>query len=475
MEFFFLRKKLLNKVESISRNLLQDQGKQLFDFYSFDKTREEDLYSQLLSAAFDVFEDSRQIRISAAQQFIEQYSTQEQEALTKECVNRSESFLRFTTVTGYADSAAKRQNLLGIEGGTAPTDSSVTKVLAIIRKATTLNDRDIKSLNVPHYIYFAQERGAFPLRMIEGMSEMRQCYRTLPREDTNPLHTHANSQRFPDLMPDTQQETEVKRNLILGRAFGAITEVRLDGSREIRFTYKDERDGMEKDQSLGASWQEAEDFLLNDQHRIKRQILGDLLRESGQKARTKTEKSVAYQRLQDWLVKFLTELENGKQNSEYRKAADAIADYIKEYSLYIPDDTATNNVVKNDSTASKAGNDILTNNLSKFRDLVETTYRMAKPSNPSEDDLQAMEFRRKRLGISEEDAKLIVDEFAPDSARETHKKEYAAIFKSRLSKAPDSKLSEENLDELENLQDELGLANDEVLKIKMDVRKELGL
>ena len=426
------------------------------------------MYSQILSAAFDVFEDSRQIRISAAQQFIEQYSAQEQETLAQECVRRSESFLRFTTVTGYADSPAKRQNLLGIEGGTTPTDPSVTKVLAIIRKATPLNDRDIKSLNVPHYIYFAQERGAFPLRMIEGMSEMRQCYRTLPREDTNPLHTHANSQRFPDLMPDTQQETEVKRNLILGRAFGAITEVRLDGSREIRFVYKSKDTGMQEDQSLGASWQEAEDFLLNDQHRMKRQILGDLLRENGQKAKIKAEKTTIYQKLQDWLAKFATELENGKANPEYRKAAEAIADYIKEYSLYIPDENIS---LSNNATAIK-DNDSLNSNLSKFRDLVEKTYRNP---HPSEDELQAIEVRRKRLGISEEDAKQIVAEFTPDLAKQEYKQEYALIFKSMLSKATDSKLKDEDLHELDDLQEELGLSDDEVLQIKRDVRKQLGL
>jgi hypothetical protein len=289
----------------------------------------------------------------------------------------------------------------------------------------------------------------------------------LPREDTNPLHTHSNSQRFPDLMPDTQQETEVKRNLILGRAFGAITEVRLDGSREIRFVYKSKDTGMQEDQSLGASWQEAEDFLLNDQHRPKRQILGDLLRESGQKAKTKAEKSPIYLKLQDWLAKFATELENGKANPEYRKAAEAIADYIKEYSLYIPDENTSPS-----NTAAIKDNDSLNSNLSKFRDLVEKTYRNP---HPSEDELQAIEVRRKRLGISEEDAKQIVSEFAPDLVKQEHKQEYALIFKSRLSKSTDSKLKDEDLHELDDLQEDLGLSDDEILQIKRDVRKQLGI
>jgi hypothetical protein len=218
---------------------------------------------------------------------------------------------------------------------------------------------------------------------------------------------------------------------------------------------------MQEDQSLGASWQEAEDFLLNDQHRPKRQILADLLRESGQKAKTKAEKTAIYQKLQDWLAKFATELENGKANPEYRKASEAIAEYIKEYSLYIPDNSSSGNGDGGNSDA-----------LIKFRDLVEKTYRNP---HPSEDELQAIEVRRKRLGIAEEDAKQVIAEFAPNLAKQDHKQEYALIFKSRLSKATDFKLKDEDLHELEDLQEELGLNDDEVLEVKRGVRRQLGL
>ena len=160
----------------------------------------------------------------------------------------------------------------------------------------------------------------------------------------------------------------------------------------------------------------------------------------------------------------MTEFENGKANPEYRKAAEAIADYIKEYSLYIPDD----NTLPSNNAAVTKDNDSLNSNLSKFRDLVEKTYRNPPPS---EDELQAIEVRRKRLGISEEDAKQIVTEFIPDLA----KQEYALIFKSMLSKVKDSKLKDEDLYELDDLQEEFGLTDDEVLKIKRDVRKQLGL
>jgi len=462
-----------NKIESISRTILQEQTKRLFDFYSFDKTRQEELYSQILSAAFIEFEDSRQIRISAAQQFIEQYSTQEQETLARECANRSESFLRFVTVSGYADSAAKRQNLLGIEGGISPTDPAVTKVLSIVRKATPLADRDIKSLNVPHYIYFAQERGAFPLRMIEGIAEMRQCYRTLPREDTNPLHTHANGYRFPDLMPDTQQEIEVKHNLILGRAFGLIIQINQNGSREIRFTYIRTNTGMEKIQTLGSSWQEAEDFLSNDQHRVERLILSDLLRETGKKAQTKVEKCKIYQQLQDWLAKFTTELENGKESPEYRKASEAIAEYVKEYNLYVPDDSESPlNSLNKPETATDKNSGVSTDNLARFKELVKKTYSV---TSPSEEDVSLIKVRQKRWQINEEDAKRIIAEFAPSASKKDAQAEYLLDYRGKLRKATNGTLSDQDLHELDDLQDELGLTDEEISAIKTNVRSELGL
>ena len=119
-------------------------------------------------------------------------------------------------------SKKKRQTLIGIQGGNKPTDPAVTTILPMIRKSSTLSDKDIRPLNDPHHIFFVQEVGAFPLRLIEGMEKMRVVYRTVAQSDKNPLHTHQDYRQFRDIMPSSQEEVQVKQNLLLAKAFGLI-------------------------------------------------------------------------------------------------------------------------------------------------------------------------------------------------------------------------------------------------------------
>jgi hypothetical protein len=71
----------------------------------------------------------------------------------------------------------------------------------MIRKTSTLTDKDIRPLGDSHHIYFVQEIGAFPLRLIEGMDRMRTIYRSVSQSDKNPLHTHQDYRQFQDHMP----------------------------------------------------------------------------------------------------------------------------------------------------------------------------------------------------------------------------------------------------------------------------------
>ena len=94
----------------------------------------------------------------------------------------------------------------------------------MIRKTSTLTDKDIRPLGDSHQIYFVQEIGAFPLRLIEGMERMRTVYRSVSQSDKNPLHTHQDNRRFQDHMPATQAEVQAKQNLILAKVFGLVVQ-----------------------------------------------------------------------------------------------------------------------------------------------------------------------------------------------------------------------------------------------------------
>ena len=217
--------------QEISQQVLSDLGLKLFDLYTFDNLRLKDLSERILNRVLDEFVGSTQLQISTATKFLEQYPTlEQQEAQIKTTFEKSEPFLRFSQEQarlGWEDRAEKRQTIVGIQGGNKPTDPAVGALLPMIRKTSTLTDKDIRPLSDPHHIYFVQETGAFPLRLIEGMDRMRTIYRvSIPSSDKNPLHTHQDSRQFQDHMPATPAEVQAKQNLILAQVLKLVTQFR---------------------------------------------------------------------------------------------------------------------------------------------------------------------------------------------------------------------------------------------------------
>ncbi|MHC5821598.1 MAG: tubulin-like doman-containing protein, partial [Nostoc sp.] len=365
--------------QTVSQDILDDLGIHLFDLYSFDTLRIKDLFERLLNRSVDEFIDKSQLQVSTARKFLEHYPTlEQQEAQIKTTFEKSEPFLRFSQEQvnlGWENKIEKRQTLIGIQGGNKPSDVAVAAILPQIRKSSTLTDKDIRPLNDPHHIFFVQEVGAFPLLLIEGMEKMRVIYRTISQTDKNPLHTHQDYRQFQDIMPSSQEEVQVKQNLLLAKALGLIIqhENKVTGFDEIRFPYQDKQTGIEKVQVLGENWQKAQENLLNDQNRKVRDILADSLKKIGENATTKPQKQQLYQKL----IGCLKEIENtfigGKDNPDYHKGEAALEEYIKQYSLMIISPSLNSSVVTEPKTISATPQN--NENLEKFRKLVVTCYK----------------------------------------------------------------------------------------------------
>ncbi len=327
--------------QSLSQQVLTDLGVRLFELGTFDSLRVKDVSERILNRSLDEFIDSTQLQISTARKFLEQYPTvEQQEAQIKTTFEKSEFFLRFSQEQarlGWEDRAEKRQTLVGIQGGNKPTDPAVSALLPIIRKTSTLTDKDIRPLNDSHNIYFVQEVGAFPLRLIEGMERMRSLYRAVSQADKNPLHTHQDHRQFQDHMPANQTEVHAKQNLVLAQALGLIsTETNtLTGYSEVRLSYQDKMTGLAKVQILGADLQEADEYLLSDHNHKARDILEDLVLNVGQKITSKADKHKLYQKLMAYLNELEIKSPGGKDNTDYHKQEVAVENYIKTYSLFV--------------------------------------------------------------------------------------------------------------------------------------------
>uniref|UniRef100_B8HTJ0 Tubulin-like protein n=1 Tax=Cyanothece sp. (strain PCC 7425 / ATCC 29141) TaxID=395961 RepID=B8HTJ0_CYAP4 len=476
--------------QSISQAVLTDLNLRLFDLFTFDTLRLKDVTIRILDRTLDQFVGSPHLQISTARKFLEQYPTlEQQEAQIKTTFEKSESFLRFSQEQarlGWEDKAEKRQTLIGIQGGTKPTDPAVEAILPMIRKSGTVTDKDIRPLNDPHHIYFIQEKGAFPLRLIEGMERMRTLYRAVIQTDPNPLHTHQEDRQFRDIMPPTQAEVAVKQNIYMARALGLITAVNnnLTGFAEIRFSYLERATGLERLQVLGSDWEEVENFFLSDQNRRINDLLIASLQQIGNQPTKKPEKQALYQQLMDYLKQIETQLPGGKDNPEYGNWESAIADYVKTYGLFVG---VTSNPEPQTSTPSPSPNTPNTptsppvpatvnnsaaedSNLQKFRKLVETCYRKGQPS-PTELDL--LEKLRLKYNVSEADAQALIAQFTPKTTPEENIYEYALMYRAFLDNDREVDLEEQA--QLLELQEELGLSDEEVTTIQANVREELGL
>jgi len=468
--------------QAIAQQILDDLGVKLFELYNFDNLRIKDLSERILNRALDEFVGSTQLQISTARKFLEQYPTvEQQEAQIKTTFEKSESFLRFSQEQarlGWEDKAEKRQTLVGIQGGNKPTDPAVGALLPMIRKTSTLTDKDIRPLGDPHHIYFVQEVGAFPLRLIEGMERMRTIYRSVSQSDKNPLHTHQDNHQFQDHMPATHTEVEAKQNIILAQVLGLVVqeENAVTKYSEVRFYYQDKMTGLAKTQVLGADQQEAEEYLLSDQNRRVRDVLSDALQQIGQKAIAKAEKQELYQKLMTYLRELEKTIPGGKDNADYRKQEVAIEEYVKTYGLFVsalPMETTPRSVqpakIPKTSVNPKEA-ETFNSNLEKFTKLVETCYRR---SDPSDAQLQMLEHFRQKYAIPQADADKLIAKFSYKQDQQKALYEYGLMYRAFLEN--DGEIDFEEQSQLLELQEELGLTDKQVATMEANIREELGL
>ena len=472
--------------QTLSQQVLEELRLRLFDLYPYDALKTRDLYERLLGQAMDVFRRRSQLDISTARKFLEQYPTVEmQEAQIKTTFEKSEAFLRLSQEQkklGWDDKLEKYQKLVGIQGGSKPTDPAVSALLPMIRKTSTVTDKEIRPLNDPYHIYFVQEIGAFPLRLIEGMERMRSLYRAVSQSDNNPLHTHQDYRQFGDVMPETSNERQARYNLMLANALGLVRreDNRVTGFAEVKFTYRDKLTGFDKTDVMGATWAEAEDFLLTDQNRRLAETLDVAIRTIGEQAATKPQKQALYAQVMSYLQQQEQTIPGGTDSDEYKRIQAAIANFVTTHRLFIPTDQPPVPVAM-PTPAAPAAPAIArpatnpapvvldSENLAKYAKLVESCYRRGTPSAT---ELELLEKFRVKYGVLVEQANAIAAQYQPQDTLEQAAAEFALMFRAFLDN--DGEIDMEEQAQLLDLQEELGLTNEQVAIIEENVRSELA-
>lgn len=465
-------------MQAVTESVLKDlQPDRLFDLYHFDTLRQKDVIERIFGRCLDEFVNSPHLKVSTSRKFLELHPTLEaQEMQLKTTYEKSEPFLRFSQEQmrrGWDDRAEKRQKLVGIQGGHKPTDKASEALLPIIRKTTTITDKDIRPLNGPHHIWFVNEVGAFPLRLIEGMERMRAVYRTVSQVDKNPLHTHQNFRQFTDLMPATQTEMSAKQDLVLARALELVVEAENQVSEfpEIRFLYRDKITGFSKTEVLGATWEEAEEALVSDQNRRVRDTLHDQLQQIGEGCRSKSDRQTQYRQLTKYLETQGQTLPGGRDNPQFALIEKAIEDFLKRHNL-VPDSVNLNvpsPIPPTTFNGPEESVSLINSNLAKYEKLVQTCYRKGEPS---EKELDMLATFKDRYEVSDEEAQQIKAKYT-SAQTEDSAYTYGIMFRAFLENDGDIDIDERS--QLLELQEELQLGNEQVNTIEANIYEELGI
>lgn len=475
-----------NLYQAIGQSCLEEINTGLFDLANFDSLRIQDIFERLLNACVDAFLDKKHLQASVARKFLEEYPTlEQQEAQIKVTFEKSEPFLRFSQEQVNLDwdnRAEKRQSLVGIHGGNQPTDPAVGMVLPMIRKSSTLTDKDIRPLNDSNHIFFIQETGAFPLRLIEGLEKMRTVYRSISQSDKNPLHTHQDFRQFQDIMPSSQEESQARHNFILAKAFGLIAEVenQITKFTEIRFNYTDPKTGLSKVATIGSSWEQAEENLMVDASRKIRDLLADMLQHIGASATTKPQKQELYRQLLACLQEIENSLVGGKDNPAYGKAETAIEGYVKTHNLMVeaikpmvsvmpvapmapPPQTIAPTRSQPTSTVPDS------ENVERFRKLLATCY---KNGEPTASEKVLLDRFQQKYQIDQATVDALIAELVPTNSSGNALEEYALMYRAFLGNDGDIDLEEQA--QLLELQDDLNLSNEQIAALETQIKTELG-
>ena len=108
--------------------------------------------------------------------------------------------------------------------------------------------------------------------------------------------------------------------------------------------------------------------------------------------------------------------------------------------------------------------------MEKFTKLAETCYRRG---NPSATELQLLERFRQKYAITQATADQIIAKLSSSQNQQEGIDEFGLMYRAFIEN--DSEIDFEEQSQLIELQEELGLNNEQVSTIEANVRKELGL
>jgi hypothetical protein len=231
---------------------------------------------------------------------------------------------------------------VAIVGGSATADPAAQKLIPLILKRTGFNDVITPlGINENHRIVFVQEVGAFSLRSVQGVYQLRKSYKEWQSQTIKakreritglnvdmPIPVHTDKQHpFWDLWPESD---DVFRLVAKARALGVLrAEHNVESNQEVVRYSQISNLGREENIDIACSWEEAVlvlDLKDCDSDRMSVESQIDELMRNCDKER------IAHQ-LNQYLNNRIRDFATGSDSIEYKRELKIIGDLADEYKL----------------------------------------------------------------------------------------------------------------------------------------------
>lgn len=283
---------------------------------------------------------------SATQFFLKAANNDEErlQAQLKVVFNRSKPLIELErnilqAGDGFAPSLSSK---VAVVGGSASTDPAAQKLIPLILKRTDFKDV-ITPLGISenHRIVFVQEIGAFSLRAVQGVFQLRKSYKEWQSQTIKakrerltglnvdmPIPVHTEKQLpFWDLWPESD---DVYRLVTKARALGVLrTEQNIESNQEVIRYSRTSNLGRKENIDIACSWEEAVLVLDlkdcdSDRMTVQSQI-NELMRNC--------DKPEISQLLNEYLNKRIRDFPAGSDSIEYKRELKIIGDFAAESKL----------------------------------------------------------------------------------------------------------------------------------------------
>jgi len=190
---------------------------------------------------------------SAVKRFLESYSLSDRAVRLEQIIRESEPLLPLNTSDPYFfNDTGKSSSVIGFKDTDKP---EITQFKNILFKDLGIGDSDLKPIQAEDEIILVKEYAAFPLRLIQGLSQMQAHYQRQKTHGKGFLHNDYRTQFIDIIPPDAGEINNLQDIFYPSLAFELLPFD--EQTKEYRFEYYDSFRDEHQITSLSYVWDEA--------------------------------------------------------------------------------------------------------------------------------------------------------------------------------------------------------------------------